>query len=289
MTELTNPRSDRVKAVRALSGRSARLRHGQYVIEGPQALREAVRFAPDTIRDIYLTPQAQSRYSDIYDEAEAAGLYIHVASLEVLMAMSPDCQGLLGVAYLPQRAELSLTDELLLGARNIAVMCSVRDPGNAGTIIRAADAAGADLVILTAGSVDVHSPKVVRSTAGSLYHLPVLTGVNFEDLISTLHTSGVQILAAAGESALDLDDLLDEAAAAKNRTEDQAGQGQASRADLTRPTAWLFGNEAQGLSVEEKEHADFSVSVPIRGKAESLNVATAATVCLYASSRAQRR
>ncbi|WP_369372092.1 TrmH family RNA methyltransferase [Promicromonospora sp. Populi] len=276
---LANPRADRVKQVRALSGRSARSRHGLYLVEGPQGVREAVRYAAASIRDVYLTPAAAARYTEIVDDARRAGVYLHIGAPEVLDAMSSDAQGLLAVV---RTAAPSLRDAL--DARDperagrpllVAVLASVRDPGNAGTVIRAADAAGADVVVLAGESVEVHNPKVVRSTAGSLFHLPVVSGVSLSAALTELRAAGCHVLAADGTGPLDLDDLLDE-----------AGSGTAP--DLAGPTAWVFGNEAWGLPEEDRALADAVVRVPIRGKAESLNLATAATVCLYASSRAQR-
>jgi TrmH family RNA methyltransferase len=151
-------------------------------------------------------------------------------------------------------------------------------------VIRAADAAGADAVVLAGESVDVHNPKVVRSTAGSLFHLPVVTGVSLADAVAALRDAGLTVLAADGAGDLDLDDLLDVAG--------PAGAGSTAdgrrAVDLAAPTAWVFGNEAWGLPEQDRALADAVVRVPIRGLAESLNLATAATVCLYASSRAHR-
>ena len=276
---LANPRADRVKQVRALAGRSARSRHGQYLVEGPQGVREAVRHAPSSVRDVYLTPSAASRYPEIVDDARAAGLFLHVGTPEVLDAMSADAQGVLAVvrsAAPTLREALDARDPERAGRPLLAaVLATVRDPGNAGTVIRAADAAGADLVVLAGESVDVHNPKVVRSTAGSLFHLPVVTGLSLENTLAELRAAGCHVLAADGTGPLDLDDLLDDA-------------GSGASPDLAGPTAWVFGNEAWGLPEEDRALADAVVRVPIRGKAESLNLATAATVCLYASSRAQR-
>ncbi|WP_026365919.1 TrmH family RNA methyltransferase [Promicromonospora sukumoe] len=276
---LANPRADRVKQVRALAGRSARSRHGQFLVEGPQSVREAVRHAASSVRDVYLTPAAAARYAEIVDDARAAGLYLHVGAPEVLDAMSADAQGVLAVV---RSSAPSLADALAARAPEragrpllVAVLATVRDPGNAGTVIRAADAAGADLVVLAGESVDVHNPKVVRSTAGSLFHLPVVTGLPLDAALTELRGMGCQVLAADGTGPLDLDDLLDD-----------AGSGTAP--DLAGPTAWVFGNEAWGLPEADRDLADAVVRVPIRGRAESLNLATAATVCLYASSRAQR-
>jgi TrmH family RNA methyltransferase len=150
-------------------------------------------------------------------------------------------------------------------------------------VIRAADAAGADAVVLTEGSVEPFNPKVVRSTAGSLFHLPVVTGVPVDEAVAALRLAGLAVLAADGGGDHDLDDLSDRAVGSGGQAV-PAGGGP----DLRAPTAWLFGTEAQGLSDAELALADVSVRVPIRGHAESLNLATAATVCLYASSRAQR-
>ncbi|MFE7407923.1 TrmH family RNA methyltransferase [Isoptericola sp. NPDC057559] len=274
---LANPRADRVKQVRALSGRPARSRHGQFLVEGPQGVREAVRHAPADVRDLYLTPAAAERYDEIVAAADDAGLRLHVGTPEVLEAMSPDAQGVLAVV---RARPLALDDALRgLDARPllVSVLANVRDPGNAGTVIRASDAAGADLVVLAGESVDVHNPKVVRSTAGSLFHLPVVTGVPLADVVGAVHDAGCVVLAADGTGVHDLDDLLD-----------VAGSAPAGRPDLAGSTAWVFGNEAWGLPEADRALADAVVRVPIRGRAESLNLATAATVCLYASGRAQR-
>ncbi|MFC7879448.1 TrmH family RNA methyltransferase [Isoptericola sp. NPDC057391] len=282
---LANPRADRVKQVRALSGRPARSRHGQFLVEGPQGVREAVRHAAGDVRDVYLTPAAAERYDEILHDALGAGLHVHVGTPEVLEAMSPDAQGVLAVVRVRSHG-LDETVASLAGARAaegrpllVAVLAAVRDPGNAGTVIRASDAAGADLVVLAGHSVDPHNPKVVRSTAGSLFHLPVVTGTSLTEAVDVLRAAGCHVLAADGTGTHDLDDLLDVAGPGP-RTPDQP--------DLADSTAWVFGNEAWGLPEADRALADAVVRVPIRGRAESLNLATAATVCLYASGRAQR-
>ncbi|WP_258726799.1 TrmH family RNA methyltransferase [Cellulomonas sp. NS3] len=284
---LDNPRADRVKAVRALAGRSARVRHGQFLVEGPQSVRELVREEAPRVRDLYLTEAAADRYDEIVAAARAAGVRTHLATPAVLDAMSPDAQHVLAVA---EPHDVALAEVLAGSPRLVAVLSRVRDPGNAGAVVRAADAAGADAVVLTAESVDVHNPKVVRSTAGSLFHLPVVTGVTLADAVAALRRGGLAVLAADGAGEHDLDDLLDVAgrggstgAAGGTRT-----PGTGAAPDLALPTAWVFGNEAWGLPDADRALADAVVRVPIRGRAESLNLATAATVCLYASSRAQR-
>jgi TrmH family RNA methyltransferase len=261
-TPLTNPRSDRVKAVRALSRRSVRSRTGRFLAEGPQSVREAVRWAPETVIDLYVTAEASERYAAIVDAADAAGLFVHEVSEEVLAAMC-DTEQPQGMAAVCRLAPASLEEVLAARPRLLVLLTNVRDPGNAGTVIRGADATGADAVLVSESSVDVFGPKVVRSTAGSLFHLPVVTGLPIDATLTTLREQGVRLLAADG-----------------------AGERLLPEADLTAPHAWVMGNEAWGLEAEVRDRCDEVVRVPIHGKAESLNLAMAATVCLYASAGA---
>ena len=269
---MTNPRAERVRQVAALAGRPARERTGRFLVEGPQAVREAVRFAAASVRALYLSDEAAGRHPEIAVAADDAGLPARLGTGAVLEAMSPDAQGVVAVV---DHLTATLDDVVGRAPRLVALLAHVRDPGNAGTVVRVADAVGADAVVLSHASVDVHNPKVVRSTAGSLFHLPVVAGADLPQAVSRLRAAGMLVLAADGGGDLDLDDLLD-----------AAGDG-VSR-DLARPTAWLFGNEAWGLPDDVLALADAAVRVPIRGHAESLNLATAAAICLYASARAQR-
>ncbi|MCI9887365.1 RNA methyltransferase [Micrococcales bacterium 31B] len=275
-----NERSDRVKAVRALTTKAGRDKRGQYLVEGPQSVREALRAGDDGgVLAVYATPAALDRHPEIGAAAVAADVHPHESSDAVIAAMTgttvagSNAQGILAVCRSPRTDLASL---LARRPRLVAVLSQVRDPGNAGTVIRVADAAGADAVIVTAGSVDVLSPKVVRSTAGSLFHLPVVTGVDFHEAVAGLRESGCGVLAADGAGTELLSDLQDEAEAGPD-------------AVLRRPTAWIFGNEAWGLAAADREAADRVVRIPIHGSAESLNLAMAATVCLYASARELRR
>lgn len=260
---LANPRADRVAQVRALAGRSARRRSGHVLVEGPQAVREAVRYAPGQIVDLYVTPDAAGRAPEIVAEASASGIRLHGCSPEVADAMSRDAQGCVAVVRSSARALADVPQ----GARLVAVLVEARDPGNAGTVIRAADAAGADAVILTGASVEVRNPKVIRASAGSVFHLPVIEDVPLEDAVAALRSRGLTLAAADGdgEVALGADGLAWE-----------------------RPTAWLFGNEAHGLPRGALAAVDARVRIPIYGHAESLNLAAAATLCLYASASARR-
>lgn len=264
---LTNPRSDRVRSVRALSRRSVRSRTGLFLAEGPQAVREAVMHRPEHVRDLYVTAPAAQRHTDVIERANAVGLHVHESSPPVLavMAETETTQGILAVC---RRADLAL-DAALAALPPDAVVCvltHVRDPGNAGTVIRAADAAGTDLVVVSDASVDVYAPKVVRSSAGSLFHLPVVVGAPVVEILAALADHGIRRLAADGSGATLLPD-----------------------ADLHGPHAWIMGNEAWGLPTQLRARCDEVVRVPIYGRAESLNLATAAAVCLYASAESRRR
>ena len=263
---LNNPASARISRVVGLSRRNVRTKHRRFLVEGPQGVREAIRHASERVLDVYLTEPAVERYSEIWDEAVAAELYVHVTSEQVMDAMSTDAQGVLAVVAIEEASGSEALVTALDGARLVAVLTQAQDPGNAGAIIRAADAAGADAVVLVRGSVDPTAPKVVRSTAGSLFHLPVVTGVALDDAVAALHEAGLTVLAADGRGDFDLFE---------------------AESLLEVPSAWLLGNEARGLPAEALSRADAVVSIPIYGKAESLNVAAAAAVCLYASARVQ--
>jgi RNA methyltransferase, TrmH family len=155
--------------------------------------------------------------------------------------------------------------EAVAGARLVAICADVRDPGNAGTVIRTADAAGADAVVLAGSSVDAYNAKTVRASVGSLFHLPVAIDPSAQAAIAAAREAGLTVLAADG-----------------------AGEVGLYEAPLAGPTAWLFGNEAWGLPSELAALADHRVAIPIHGRAESLNLSTAAALCLYESARAFR-
>lgn len=266
-TELTSARVPRVKAAVRLAKRAFRDRDGRFLAEGPQACREAVAVS-GALLELYVTAEAAARHGDLVASATIGGTEVLLASGEVLAALSGTVspQGMVGVCALPRT---SVADVLAARPRLLAVLAHVRDPGNAGTVIRTADAAGAGGVVFSDASVDPYNPKTVRATAGSLWHLPVATGAPIAELVETLRSAGLQVLAADGAGVRDLDDLADDGS-------------------LAPPTAWVFGNEAWGLPESTRALADEVVRVPIHGRAESLNLATAAAVCLYASARAQR-
>ncbi|MHA7181653.1 TrmH family RNA methyltransferase [Arthrobacter sp. MDB2-24] len=306
---MTNTQADRVKEVARLAGRPSRLRRREFLAEGPQAVREAVRLHLDrqdagrdgVVVDVYATAEALERHADVAALLDREGApSLRRVTPDVLAAMSSTVtpQGFVAVCRF---VDVPLEDVLAAGPRLVAVLVEVRDPGNAGTIIRAADSAGAGAVILTGASVDPYNPKTVRSTVGSLFHLPLVIGVELDGLTDRLRDAGLTVLAADGYGGTNLDDLQDASAARRfgagdDDGRDESGRGpdegaagpSASSVRLEDAGAWLFGNEAQGLPAEVTAGADARVAVPIYGSAESLNVGTAATVCLYASARAQR-
>lgn len=260
---ITDPKSATVKAVAKLADRGKREESGLFLVEGPQAVRELLQHAPNSVVDVFHTQSFAEKYGAILAMSERSPAVVELVSDAVLAALSDTVtpQGVIAVATL---LRFSLTD--LQSAKLVAICHEVRDPGNAGTVIRAADAAGADAVILTGTSVDLHNPKLVRSSTGSVFHLPIIEHEDLADVVELLNDRGIQVFAAAadGEKLPTLGSRLKD------------------------PTAWLFGNEARGLGEDEKALADEVVSVPLYGEAESLNLATAAAVCLYASAFAHR-
>lgn len=239
-----------------------------FLAEGAQAVREALATSPLVVRELFMTADAKARYPELVAAAVAGGVAVNQASGRVLAELSETVtpQGLVAVCA---PIHLAIENAISSHLRLAVLLASIRDPGNAGTVVRTADAAGADLVAFSDTSVDPYNGKCVRASAGSLFHLPVVIGADLADTIARLRAAGVQVLAADGGGAEDIDDL------------DRIGE-------LARPTAWVFGNEAWGLPADVVQAVDRVVRVPIHGRAESLNLAAAAAVCLYASARAQR-
>ncbi len=238
-----------------------RVAEGRFVVEGPQAVREAL----PALLEMFVDAAGAERHADL---VRAAPCRVTAVSTDVLAAMAQTVtpQGIVGVAPL---LDVPLAQALDAGPALVAVLECVSDPGNAGSVIRTADAAGAGAVVLTQGSTDPHGGKCVRATAGSLWHLPVVSGPGVAESVEALRVAGLRVLATTGAGTADLDDLQDSG-------------------ELAAPTAWLFGSEAAGLTAAALRLSDLTVRIPVRGRAESLNLASAAAVCLYASARAQR-
>lgn len=278
--ELEEPTQAALREARKLVRRKERKSVGKFLVEGRQAVREALR-APEVVESVFVR-WGDARYNlDLIERARVAGITVYGVSEQNLATMS-DTVTPQGVIAVSRSIDVSLSD--FLGTRkkdptaprrkherkdvSLVVICAqIRDPGNAGTVIRCADAFGADAVILSSDSVDIYNPKTVRASVGSIFHLPIVTGADLAEAIEACRAAGMQVLATDGDAETDLMDAA---------------------LDLGRPTAWVMGNEAWGLPSEHLALADSTVAVPIYGLAESLNLATAAAVCLYASATAQR-
>lgn len=233
--------------------------------EGANAVESAL--ATRRAQVVLATEDALFRYPELI--ATAAGGGVEVVRISdgavAKLAETITSAGLFvvcGLLDVPMGAVLESNPRLL------AVPVEMTDPGNAGTLIRTADAMGADAVILAGDSVDPHNGKSVRSTAGSVFHIPIARERDTDVVLAALSAAGVAICATAGDGELSLPDAAEV---------------------LAGPTAWLFGNEAHGLSPQVLARADHRISIPIRGRAESLNLAAAAAICLYASADARGR
>ena len=270
MPMISTTRSPRVRAARALAKRALRERSRLFLAEGPQAVREALGQPGDghgtAVRELFVTAPARSRHAALVQAVARTGAPVHEVSGDIMaeLAQTVTPQGLLAVCPF---LDVPLGQALAGVPRLVVVLANARDPGNAGTVLRTADAAGADAVIFAGASVDPYNSKCVRSSAGSLFHVPVVAGVSVAEAARTLREAGLAVLAADGSATGGLDEL------------ERSGR-------LAGRTAWLFGNEAWGLPAELVALADEAVAVPIYGRAESLNLAAAAAVCLYASARA---
>lgn len=300
---MSNPHADRVRDIAKLSTRRGRTKKKQFMVEGPQAVREALKahLQSPVLDAVYVTESAYERHPDIAELLEQAHgtptpeegrrVFMRVVTDEVLAAMADSVtpQGIIAISFMVDTSFSVLWGENALNPKLIAVLSRIQDPGNAGTILRVADAAGVDLVITTKGSVDLYNPKTVRSTAGSLFHVPIIQGVELEEFAEDVKSQGIVVLAADGYGTVNLQDLIDHAAVLRAGFSGETPAEVKGAFDLSRPTMWLFGNEAQGLSAEEKSAATMRIAVPVYGAAESLNVGTAAAICLYASAMAQHQ
>ncbi|MGI8522312.1 MAG: TrmH family RNA methyltransferase [Nocardioides sp.] len=259
-------RSGRVKDARRLSRRSVRAERRLFLADGPKAVEGALS-VPGCVVEVFATPAAATAYAGLLAAAPVVTLVTDQALASLSDSVTP--AGLVAVAQLvdvPLATVLSTLVEEGAPApvsKPLVVICAdVRDPGNAGTVIRTADAAGATGVILAGSSVDAHNPKTVRASVGSLFHLPIAVEPDAAVAVRAAQEAGFTVLAADGAGEVDLYD-----------------------APLAGPVAWLFGNEAWGLPADLAALADHRVRIPIHGRAESLNVSTAAALCLYESAR----
>ena len=250
----------RVKQARRLARRAFRSDERLFLAEGPKAVAEALTLEGCVV-EVFATVAAGTEHTALRGRAPRWTTLEDAALASLCDTVHPQ-----GVVALCRYVDRPLAHLLTPGARLVAVCADVRDPGNAGTVIRCADAAGADAVVLAGSSVDAYNPKTVRATVGSLFHVPLAVETDPVVAVAAAREAGLTVLAADGGGEVDLFE---------------------ADALLAGPTAWLFGNEAWGLPPELAALADHRVRIPILGRAESLNLSTAAAVCLYASARAQ--
>ncbi|MQA35636.1 TrmH family RNA methyltransferase [Modestobacter roseus] len=267
MPELLTERSARVAAARKLTRRSGRDDAGAFLAEGRQAVSEALAEAgtdPDAVRVVFVTEAAAAAHRDLLAATRVpVRLVTDKAAASLSETVTP--QGLVAVCRLRDvPAGTLVTDPPRLSV----ALAELNDPGNAGTVLRTADACGAGTVVFGAGSTDPYHGKVVRSSAGSLFHVDVVRSAPLGELVADLQAAGVTVLAADGGGEVPLDAA--------------AGEGL-----LAAPVLWLFGNEARGLDPALAALADARVRVPMRGRAESLNLSVAAAICLYTTQLAQ--
>lgn len=286
---ITSPRSERVRRIAALSGRSARRKQGRLRVEGPQAVRSLLAERPELALELFLTARAAGDHPELARLAAEADVPTREVDETIIRAMTrepgggegqdrPESdaagavspQGAIAVARLPEEsagAALAAIAALPAeGPLTAVVLHEVRDPGNVGTLLRTADAAGADLVLLTRTSADPYSPKAVRAAVGSTFHLPVIAGAEAPALLDALAGQKITAAATSGYASTDL-----------------------FEAELPERIAWILGNEARGLDEATLAAAPLAVRIPLAGHAESLNVHTAATVCLFETLRRRSR
>jgi RNA methyltransferase, TrmH family len=211
------------------------------------------------VSEVFATESAVSRFGAMLTDAP-----VHLVTERAAKVLSETVTpvGLVAVCSVP---DVAMADVLADGPRLVAVAVEISEPGNAGTLIRVADAMGADAVVLAGNSVDPYNGKCLRASAGSIFSIPVVTEPDAVQAVSALREAGLQVLATTIDGEVSLDDVA-----------------------LGAPTAWLFGPESHGLPTELAEMATHRVRIPIPGSAESLNVASAASICLYQSARTHR-
>lgn len=250
LSSLQNPR---IKHLRSLHSRKDRMRHGQFLLETAKLLEEAHNWNWPLV-EVFATPEWLERHGTDWN----APVTPVSASLMPQLVTTETAEGVVAIATIPQSPAIpALTADSLLVALD-----ALQDPGNLGTVIRTADAAGASGILVGKGTVDPYSPKVVRSAMGSLFHLPVVGVPDLYATLDQLAAQGARVLATSPGATRSLYDC-----------------------SLTGPIVWLIGNESQGLSQEALNHATEQVRIPMPGHAESLNAAVASAVCLFESVR----
>lgn len=231
-----------------------RRRAARFLAEGPNLVEAASRRG--LVSEVFVTEAASTRFG-----ALLADVPVHLVTERAAKALS-DTVTPVGLVAVCSLQETTLSEVLVESPRLVAVAVEISEPGNAGTLIRVADAMGADAVVLAGNSVDPYNGKCLRASAGSIFAVPVVSEPDAPTAVAALGEAGLQVLATTVDGEVSLDD-----------------------ADLSEPTAWLFGPEAHGLPLDLAGMATHRVRIPMPGNAESLNVASAAAICLYQSAR----
>jgi RNA methyltransferase, TrmH family len=252
--------SGRVKEARKLSRRSVRTERRLFLADGPNAVEAALERGV-TI-EVFVTPAAAEQYAELVAAAPRTSYVDDRALASLSDSVTPA-----GVVAVCSFVDVSLAQALSTADHTVTIAVDVRDPGNAGTLVRTSDALGGQAVVLAGSSVDVYNPKTVRASVGSVFHLPIAVEPDAALAVVSAREAGFAVLAADGDGEVTLDDAGDL---------------------LAGPTAWLFGNEARGLTPETARLADHRVRIPITGTAESLNLSTAAAICLHETARVRR-
>lgn len=259
-------RTPRVVSASKLHRAAARRKAGAFLAEGANSVEAAL--GAGVAREVFMTPDALDRYGALVGQVSHSGITLSVVTDRAMAGLSATvtppgivalCRSIVHDASVP-------AEEVAAGTRPriVAIGQALAEPGNVGTLIRAADALGADQVWLTADSADPEGPKAVRASAGSVFHMPVVRGIQVADVAVRASDAGLSLLVATGDGNIDI-------------------TSQEGRTLLSAPTAWVFGNEAHGVAAELRDAADARVRIPLRGRAESLNIATAAAICLHSS------
>lgn len=255
-------RTPRVVSASKLHRAAARRKAGRFLAEGANSVEAAL--TSGAAIEVFCSEDALDRFPDLVGAAATAGVAVSVVTERGIRDLSDTVSptGLVALCRSVVRGPGMPTD----APRLVAIGQALAEPGNVGTLIRVADALGVDAVWLTEGGVDPENTKAVRASAGSLFHVPVVRGVSEADLVDRAHSQGLQVAVATADGEVDVEHADDV---------------------LARPTAWIFGNEAHGVPDELAAAADLRVRIPIRGRAESLNIVTAASICLHTSARLQ--
>lgn len=266
---------------------AARRKAGRFLAEGANSVEAAL--ATGHALEVFCAEDAFDRFGDLIDSAQAAHagrVRVSTVTTRAMRTLSDTvtpagivavCRTLVhdaaqvvgqdGAQDVGQDgAAEGPREDAVHPPRLVTIGQALAEPGNVGTLIRVSDALGADAVWLTDGAVDPENPKAVRASAGSLFHLPVVRGIGESDLVERAHARGLQVAVATADGEVDIEHANEQ---------------------LARPTAWIFGNEAHGVPADLAAAADLRVRIPIRGRAESLNIVTAASICLHTSARLQ--